>query len=437
MVDSSENMKTHIKCITGILLLLSFFPQAIVFAEEFTPEPGGEKRIFRVSAYYSPVAGQSRYVRGSFEADKKLNGNGTNGADGTEVYPGMLAAPKTYPFGTKIHLPGLGVGTVHDRGGAIVPAGARGTSHDRLDVWMGSGDIGLARALAWGMRTVEGIIYWAGGAEEEFTFASVAPADLSGLPRFAAAAKRIEKGASGVTVVELQKKLAELGFYKNAITGNYDDNTSQAMLEFQLQNKVIGNRETSGAGTYGPRTQDVLAKVVAETAQQKLAAVNHLTSGLTSGLALHDTGAAVSELQKTLRQLGVYSGDTSGTFGPVTAAAVKKFQLAQGIIQNETDDGAGVFGPTTLASLKHLFAERQQVLTAAQPKIILTQEFSGEAKTLETPAPPQKPEVSAAPGEHTAILAKEFPAPREAPETAVAAAYSDSASMAMEFAAKP
>jgi 3D (Asp-Asp-Asp) domain-containing protein len=32
----------------------------------------------------------------------------------------MLAAPKKYAFGTKIHLEGLGVGMVDDRGGAIV-----------------------------------------------------------------------------------------------------------------------------------------------------------------------------------------------------------------------------------------------------------------------------------------------------------------------------
>lgn len=51
---------------------------------------------------------------------------------------------------------GLGTGTVDDRGGAIVKAGERGYDHDRLDVWMGRGDEGLARALAWGKRTVKG-----------------------------------------------------------------------------------------------------------------------------------------------------------------------------------------------------------------------------------------------------------------------------------------
>ena len=68
----------------------------------------------------------------------------------------MLAAPKTYPFGTRVMIPGLGVGEVHDRGGAIL---AR-KGYDRIDVWMGRGEEGLSRALNWGARLVEGEVYF-------------------------------------------------------------------------------------------------------------------------------------------------------------------------------------------------------------------------------------------------------------------------------------
>ena len=54
------------------------------------------KHKFLVTAYYSPVSDQNFYIRGSFEADRRLNGNGTNGADGIEVFTGMLAAPSIY-----------------------------------------------------------------------------------------------------------------------------------------------------------------------------------------------------------------------------------------------------------------------------------------------------------------------------------------------------
>lgn len=63
-----------------------------------------EEKYLIATAYYSPLPGQSYYLRGSYEADVRLNGNGTHGASGREVFPGMLAAPKTYEFGTKIYI---------------------------------------------------------------------------------------------------------------------------------------------------------------------------------------------------------------------------------------------------------------------------------------------------------------------------------------------
>jgi len=105
-----------------------------VFAEENT---SSENQKFIVTAYYSPLPDQSFYLKGSYEADIRLNGNGTHGASGKEVYPGMLAGPKTYAFGTQVYLEGLGIGTIDDRGGAIVSSGSRGYDADRLDIWMG------------------------------------------------------------------------------------------------------------------------------------------------------------------------------------------------------------------------------------------------------------------------------------------------------------
>ena len=101
------------------------------------------QHTFVISAYYSPLENQKKYVTGSYKGDIRLNGHGVHGADGSDVYPGMIAAPKNYPFGTKLKIPGVGIATVHDRGGAIVNAGQRNQAHDRLDVWMGYGDATL------------------------------------------------------------------------------------------------------------------------------------------------------------------------------------------------------------------------------------------------------------------------------------------------------
>ena len=108
-------------------------------------------KTFVISAYYSPIQGQNKYVTGSLAGDIRLNGSGVNGADGTGVYPGMIAAPSTYAFGTKMEIPGIGTVAVHDRGGAI--------KNNRLDVWMGYGDVGLQRAIKWGKRSVNVKVY--------------------------------------------------------------------------------------------------------------------------------------------------------------------------------------------------------------------------------------------------------------------------------------
>lgn len=79
----------------------------------------GQTKTFIATAYYTPLPGQNSYYRGSYEADKELNGEGIQASDGTPVFVGMIAAPKNYAFGTKIAIDGLGVVSVHDRGGSI------------------------------------------------------------------------------------------------------------------------------------------------------------------------------------------------------------------------------------------------------------------------------------------------------------------------------
>ena len=143
-----------LKVFTAVFAILAL--ASTTFVPALAEGAAMETRKLLVTAYYSPLPDQAFYIRGSYEADIRLNGRGTNGADGTEVYEGMLAAPKSYPFGTRVMIPGLGVGEVHDRGGAILA----GKDYDRIDVWMGRGEEGLARALNWGARIVEGEVYF-------------------------------------------------------------------------------------------------------------------------------------------------------------------------------------------------------------------------------------------------------------------------------------
>lgn len=145
--------------LTCLLLVFPLIVHAgVSIVENTNNTSSGEKRTFVITAYYTPLPGQARYAMGSYEGDVRMNGDYIT-ASGTRVSIGTIAAPKSYKFGTKIYLEGLGLGTVEDRGGAIVHAGQRGYAHDRLDIWVGEGDAGLIKALTWGKRVISGVVY--------------------------------------------------------------------------------------------------------------------------------------------------------------------------------------------------------------------------------------------------------------------------------------
>lgn len=72
---------------TGLICLLPT-------ESSFAATPSSMMRTFLATAYYSPLPNQASYYRGSYEADIRLNGKGSHGADGTPVFAGMIAAPK-------------------------------------------------------------------------------------------------------------------------------------------------------------------------------------------------------------------------------------------------------------------------------------------------------------------------------------------------------
>jgi hypothetical protein len=104
------------------------------------------KDIFQVSRYYTPVRGQERYYRDSYEADFKVNcqGDCLAPADPNKRYSAadaskVAACPPQYPFGTRFDVEGIGIVTCHDHGGAI--------QGNRLDIWTGIGMEGLKTIL--------------------------------------------------------------------------------------------------------------------------------------------------------------------------------------------------------------------------------------------------------------------------------------------------
>jgi len=290
---TKQNKMKIKKKISILLTFVSIFTagNALAIAEDSIDSSSFYTRTFRTSAYYSPLPCQNRYVTGSFEGDKRLNGNGTNGADGTPVYPGMVAAPggpDGYAFGTKMQIPGIGIVGVHDRGGAIVLGDADTGRHDRLDIWMGYGDIGLKRALNWGKRDLEITVYGVdpnireaivldGYSPDEaipadcssneqiepvITVASTpeAPAPEVELDYFSSA---LSAGNAGTDVIRLQKELTLLSFYRGPINGTYDSVTEHAVFKFQQSQGIVSAAEEIGAGVFGPKTRERINEIVA------------------------------------------------------------------------------------------------------------------------------------------------------------------------------
>lgn len=299
------------------------------------------EQVFLITAYYSPLPGQCCYVRGGYDADKVLNGEGVAAADGTAVYPGMLAAPASYAFGTKVKLPGLGVLAVHDRGGAIQELA--GGVH-RLDIWAGYGEEGLARALAFGAQTMRGTVY-PPGFEQPQTHLDLAdlPAPLARLEEFRLGATtllsvRAKKGDVSYSARMLQESLAALGYFRHPATGQFGDVTEEALGRFLRDYHVDASPNEL--------TPEIAAHILSALHRQGV------ESPVTEFVDAQSDSTTLREAQRTLRFLGYYGGRTDGTYSDALASAILRFQQENFLVGTKDDPGAGRIGPVTMRALR-------------------------------------------------------------------------------------
>ncbi len=360
---------------TSLVMMPQMTNAPLAQADELFPYT----KTFTISAYYSPCEGQERYVTGTHAGDIRLNGSGVNGADGTPVYPGMIAAPKTYPFGTKMSIPGVGITAVHDRGGAIVTAGNRNQIYDRLDVWMGYCDVGLTRALTWGKKDVQVTVYGIDDSITESVYLEGFSTTEAFIKNVILAPQLFEQDiwylSTGEDVEDLQSYLRILGYFDGEITGFYGDDTREAVYLFQLDNEVVESDEDLGAGHAGVNTRKMLdlaiarlkeeqEQVVFQKYQQGLLLIPKYpdleknATNFARTLTLGVVGEDVRILQEELVHLGFMRIEPTGYFGELTEHAVFKFQQKQGILQTKEDDGAGVMGPQTRSAMNSILGER-------------------------------------------------------------------------------
>lgn len=350
------------------------YPLSIIavsfFSSIFSPVQAYQepyRQTFVVTAYYSPLPGQTAYFRGSYEADIEFNGQGIRGADGTPVYPGMIAAPPTYPFGSVIELDDVGIGTVHDRGGRIIEWGE---DLHRIDLWMGSGDEGLARALAWGVRTVQGTVYPVGSSttpKESFDLTRFPsnPSALASLPATDPVDQLIglALGDRGIRVRVLQDRLRDARVFDAASTGEYGPVTQESVRRFLA---LVGLR--SDGAHIDERTAAML------TLWPALGP--HNLPVVPIGLSQGSDGQDVRQAQKLLRYLGYYRGRTHGIFDDRLRESVIAFQVAQGVIADRSDPSAGRMGPATQREIRTLW--QAKVTLAKAERLTLKRSLAKE-----------------------------------------------------------
>lgn len=348
-----------------------------------------EQTFFVVTAYYSPLPWQSHYLRGNYEDEVILNGRWIRWASGKEVFPWMLAAPKSYNFGTKIYLEWVWIWEVADRWWAIVPAGERWYSYDRIDIWMWHGEEWLKRALAWWKRVVPWYII-----DDSSTQVSVNlwnfPAPESALRNLSKAvtldisedmnafAHYITPQSSGESVKKLQKLMFHLGLTKTLSTsGKYAD-IENDLIRYQIEKWIIARREDYGAWYFGLQTskkmkEDYLADFDQNTIDKKIKAIVQRAQNNADIIIKNiwdpkfgQKSKNVKLLQQVLRSFGVTKNPANGVFGDKTQKTLITYQIEKWIIQNAQTAGAGVFGPKTKEQFrkdliilieKHLFEQ--------------------------------------------------------------------------------
>lgn len=141
---------------------------------------------------------------------------------------------------------------------------------------------------------------------------------------------------SSESVAELQRHLADMGYFNGEITGHYGPQTQEAVLRFQQDMGLAAD------GIVGPET----AQVLFQGAPSGEAPYDSQGPEARGGVRLEDNGDQVAELQQRLADLGYYSGEISGVFDYPTEAAVMQFQRDNGL---STD---GVVGPSTEDTLR-------------------------------------------------------------------------------------
>jgi peptidoglycan hydrolase-like protein with peptidoglycan-binding domain len=134
----------------------------------------------------------------------------------------------------------------------------------------------------------------------------------------------LSEGSTGRNVLWLQNRLHQLGYYQGPISGNFDQATAQAVLDFQSAAHVTGDP----ASVVGPST---LTALIAAGPTPDLRPGDRPGSG---------SGNDVRRLQEALNSAENAGLSVNGRYDPETVNAVMRYQSATGTAPTGQVDAA-------------------------------------------------------------------------------------------------
>lgn len=206
--------------------------------------------------------------------------------------------------------------------------------------------------------------------------ATATPAPTGSAYAGATFTRTLTYGAEGDDVRAVQTRLAELGYFRENVTGGYYDKTEEAVRSFQLRNglsrdgvvgpdtwgKMMGECVRSDGTVASPADlQPAATPTPSPTPAPAQPGVSATPMPFTYERKLEygDTGDDVAALQQRLTELGYFDAKVTGGYYRHTRDAVRAFQKNNGLTVD------GVAGQDTQAAL---FADPQPVPSWATPR---------------------------------------------------------------------
>jgi len=152
----------------------------------------------------------------------------------------------------------------------------------------------------------------------------------------------LNAGDQGETVVRLQQRLAELGFFSGEATGFYGPLTEEAVIGYQNSQGLIAD------GVAGPETLGALLPRVASQGSP-FQPERPLNSQPFDSQQLDSR--QLQTVQAQLSRLGFYLGEVDGVYGPQTEAAINSFQSIYAL------PVTGVTDPLTVTTLERVYSQ--------------------------------------------------------------------------------